>query len=412
MTEEIRHLIEGLRRGDAPSPGRKGHLLLAAALREEPGAETDLLLSLLTPRQIPLRLAAVEASPHRREPEILNALLKLAAVPETSVRQKLALTIRATPTRRLPNDHPRTVRGPRWRGPRLSHTRRRVELGPHFGCFITILNRDDDWEVRLACVDALAKHGMFPGLNALLTALARDPDDDVQKRCAAVLENLLPVPSDPKSNLLIDDSQILEACARFAQILRQCPPSQSCAAGSRSGESPKPIQRSWPSSAPISPHSPSRAPCRGRRHLGEPPIAPRQALPGATRLGRPARRAWLRKNIDRARVDLPPPRAGIWGMESPSGGPGGLPRRHRLSRRVGDQLREPRRRRSSSHRKRSSSTCPTSRGAVATIGRVSKATTNANVAIALAPHIEDHGDVTILGESTTRVVPQGPVRAT
>ena len=76
MNEEIRTLIDSLRRGQYEDPGEKIDLL-SAALRED-SADVALLLSLLRAPQIPLRLAAVEACRGQTEQELVLELLKLA----------------------------------------------------------------------------------------------------------------------------------------------------------------------------------------------------------------------------------------------------------------------------------------------------------------------------------------------
>jgi|SRR5882672_4851466 len=88
MNEEIRTLIDSLRRGQYEDPGEKIDLL-SAALREH-RADVALLLSLLRAPQIPLRLAAVEACRGQTEQELVLELLKLAEDTEARVRKKLA----------------------------------------------------------------------------------------------------------------------------------------------------------------------------------------------------------------------------------------------------------------------------------------------------------------------------------
>src|SRR5258708_2743492 len=88
MNEEIRTLIDSLRRGQYEDPAEKIELL-SAALREH-GAEDSLLLTLLRAPQIPLRLAAIDVCLGRTEEELLGELVKLAEDPEARVRKKLA----------------------------------------------------------------------------------------------------------------------------------------------------------------------------------------------------------------------------------------------------------------------------------------------------------------------------------
>src|SRR5512143_3630213 len=97
MNEEIRVLIESLRRGQYEDPAEK-IALLSAALREHQ-AEIPELLALLRAPQIPLRLAAADACRGREQAGLLAELVKLAEDPEARVREKLAEvlgTIRST----------------------------------------------------------------------------------------------------------------------------------------------------------------------------------------------------------------------------------------------------------------------------------------------------------------------------
>src|SRR5438874_6488157 len=88
MNEEIRILIDSLRRGQYEDPTAKIELLSAAL--QEHGAEGSLLQSLLRAPQIPLRLAAVEACRGRALAELPAELFKLAHDQESRVRKKLA----------------------------------------------------------------------------------------------------------------------------------------------------------------------------------------------------------------------------------------------------------------------------------------------------------------------------------
>src|SRR5437763_16713076 len=93
MNEEIRTLVDSLRRGHYEDPAEKIELL-SAAFREH-SADTSLLLTLLRAPQIPLRLAAIEACRSRSEEDLLSELLKLAEDPEARVRKKLVAILEA-----------------------------------------------------------------------------------------------------------------------------------------------------------------------------------------------------------------------------------------------------------------------------------------------------------------------------
>ena len=80
MNEEIRALIDSLRRGQYEDPTQKIELLSAALV--EHAADVPLLTSLLKAPQIPLRIAAIDACRQRAEPELLEELIKLAQDPD------------------------------------------------------------------------------------------------------------------------------------------------------------------------------------------------------------------------------------------------------------------------------------------------------------------------------------------
>src|SRR5262245_15727029 len=95
MNDEIRSLIDSIRRGQYEDPTEK-IALLAAALQEH-GADNGLLSSLLSAPQIPLRLAALEACRQRKGADLKGELLKLASDPDARVRCKLAEVLATFP---------------------------------------------------------------------------------------------------------------------------------------------------------------------------------------------------------------------------------------------------------------------------------------------------------------------------
>jgi len=95
MNDEIRSLIESLRRGQYEDPSEKISLLAAAM--QEHKAGSDLILSLLRAPQVPLRLAAIEACRGRIEADLLEELKKLVGDAETRVRTRLAEVLGSLP---------------------------------------------------------------------------------------------------------------------------------------------------------------------------------------------------------------------------------------------------------------------------------------------------------------------------
>src|SRR5688500_9751676 len=88
MNDEIKALIDSLRRGQYEDRAEKISLLSAAL--QENKADVATLLSLLRAPQIPLRLAAMDACRERKEPELWPELSTLAENPESRIRLKLA----------------------------------------------------------------------------------------------------------------------------------------------------------------------------------------------------------------------------------------------------------------------------------------------------------------------------------
>jgi ATP-dependent Clp protease ATP-binding subunit ClpC len=216
MNEEIRTLIDSLRRGQYEDPAEKIDLL-AAALREH-GADVPLLLSLLRAPQIPLRLAAIEACRGRTDAETVTGLLQLADDPEGRVRRKLASALGAIESkpadgalRTLIQDSDDEVRA--------------AALKSSSGkpAFIDLqaaaLESDSDWDVRLAAGNALGEQKIPLVVKPLLKALAEDGDMDVARRCAELLEKRLAAnrPAAEK-HLPIEISQLIKAEARLKSL--------------------------------------------------------------------------------------------------------------------------------------------------------------------------------------------------
>lgn len=185
MNEEIRILIESLRRGQYEDPTEKISLL-SAALREHQ-AELALLLPLLRAPQIPLRLAALDACRERNESELLTELVKLAEDSESRVRHKLAEILKTISAkagtdllRLLMDDAEGMVRTAALNAgagrPELLEAQRKL------------LASDPDWSARLAAASALGEQKSVQVVAALFKALANDRDDDVGRRCAELIE--------------------------------------------------------------------------------------------------------------------------------------------------------------------------------------------------------------------------------
>ena len=188
MNDEIQALIESLRRGQYEDPSEKIGLL-SAALQEQK-ADVSLLLTLLRAPQIPLRLAAMDASRERTEAELLSELNTLAENSESRIRLKLAEILRVQtdkPAARafaaLLDDSEDEVR---------VEALKKSSGQPQFrAAQEKALAEDPDWNVRIAAANALDAQKAPQAVSALLTALGRDDDDDVRRRCAELVEKRL-----------------------------------------------------------------------------------------------------------------------------------------------------------------------------------------------------------------------------
>jgi ATP-dependent Clp protease ATP-binding subunit ClpC len=188
MNDEIRTLIESLRRGQYEDPTAKIELLSAAL--QESAADSPLLLSLLRAPQIPLRMAAVAACRGRTDEELTAELLKLAEDKEARVRKKLAEILdqaesksQAAALRTLAQDSHEHVR--------LAAVKSSSGRSDFRELQENILENDPNWEVRLAASDALGDQVNPIVVQALLKAVANDSDCDVTRRSAELIEKRL-----------------------------------------------------------------------------------------------------------------------------------------------------------------------------------------------------------------------------
>lgn len=188
MNEEIRSLIESLRRGDHESPDDK-IALLVAALREF-RVEPSFLLTLLKAPQAVLRTAAVEAASGRAEGEIRDTVLSLAEDREQRVRVKVAEVLGEWPDSlampalgRLLEDSDHEVRHTA-----IKSSRGKPSLLPQQQW---ILATDPSYSIRLEAAQVLSDQSDPGILPSLFAALADDDDDDVRRCCADLLERRL-----------------------------------------------------------------------------------------------------------------------------------------------------------------------------------------------------------------------------
>jgi ATP-dependent Clp protease ATP-binding subunit ClpC len=188
MNDEIRILIDSLRRGQYEDPEEKISLL-SAALREA-NADVAFLLSLLRAPQIPIRLAAIDACRQRTEPQLMEQLVQFLDDPEERVRLKLAETLGSLSgesvrevLRKLMQDSDDEVRAMA-----VKSSASRPDL---VEAQETCLTGDSSWSVRLAAAGAIGEQKDPRTVRPLFKTLANDDDSDVQRRCAEILERRL-----------------------------------------------------------------------------------------------------------------------------------------------------------------------------------------------------------------------------
>jgi ATP-dependent Clp protease ATP-binding subunit ClpC len=207
MNDEIRHLMDALRRGDYTDPEEKVRLL-AVALREPP-APVAFLLTLLKAPQPTLRMAGLEAVTGRDESALIDEVVRLAQDPEPEVRvrvcQRLAtLPIRLSeaPFHRLLSDSDPRVRTAA------------VEAVTHHDGFETtiflMLQFDGEWTVRMAAAKCIGERRRIADLPTLLQVVGTDSDSDVRHRCIGYIEEGLRSGWDPGTVTDLPSGEVLE----------------------------------------------------------------------------------------------------------------------------------------------------------------------------------------------------------
>ncbi len=188
MNEDIRQLIEDLRRGNYEDPAEKIGLL-TAALREH-NADIAFLATLLKAPQVPLRLAAIDACHSREELELHELLAGLVRDREARVRVKVATalgTLSSDMAREalqgLGSDADVLVRVAVMEA--TSGKPEYIELQK------SRLRSDLEWTVRLAAAQALGQQSNTAVAADLLKAVAQDGDCDVKECCADWIEKRL-----------------------------------------------------------------------------------------------------------------------------------------------------------------------------------------------------------------------------
>ncbi len=191
MNDDIRTLLEALRRGQYEDPAEK-IALLAAALHEQQ-ATLDDLIPLLHAPQVPLRLAGLEASSGHSDPGVHAEVLRLTADPELQVRERLAdllvqklipPTPAALESLLADREVPVRMRGCKAAAGQPAFRDRLSELA----------QRDDQWGVRQAAIQALGEVEQPDHAALLVQVIAEEQDDDVRQLAAGTLEKVAALP--------------------------------------------------------------------------------------------------------------------------------------------------------------------------------------------------------------------------
>ncbi len=185
MTPHLQELVQRARSGDFGDFEK-----LLDALRTAPLSPAVLREYARSP-EMSLRRAAVALGVVHRDPELLAVLAELASDDESAVRLALASAIAANPgwwsdgtiLRQLLEDDDCDVR------------KRAAEAALRWpdleAAVLTRLAKDDYWGVRRDVARMLSGHASDAVLPALLAALGEDADSDVQQEAAAALEQQL-----------------------------------------------------------------------------------------------------------------------------------------------------------------------------------------------------------------------------
>jgi len=206
-------LIDQARSGDA-EPFQK----LVRVLRGD-GVSASILIDLSRADAPNLRRAAVAAAVGRTEPDLLAALVALAADPADAVRLGLIEALASAPAwpldaalERLLRDGEEEVRLAAARASRL-----RPAL---LDTLLARLAQEEDWRVRRAIVEALAMGPARVVLPSLLATLGNDSDRDVAEAAAGAIEKHLTALGAWPADLARPRLGILEECQRRVTSFR------------------------------------------------------------------------------------------------------------------------------------------------------------------------------------------------
>jgi len=178
-----------LRSGNYEDPTEKIGLL-SAALKENGGAEPELIVSLLAAAQAPLRLAALGACENRQEPEILEAIKGLIGDSDSRVRQKIAEIMPTLPFKQFCEELKKLVQDKEY-SVRLAAIRSTAGHPEFLELQQKALASESHYDLRLAVVEVMGSQEPREVFKSFLMAVADNNYEDIQAKCAEWIEQKL-----------------------------------------------------------------------------------------------------------------------------------------------------------------------------------------------------------------------------
>ena len=186
MNDEIKSLLDAIRRGQFENSFEKISLLAAALV--EGDVDAPFLLSLIRAPQVPIRLAVIEASRNTKHQEIRAELAKLVVDRESQVRENLA-ELHSGFHDDLADDVLRKLIGDSESDVKVAALRASEGRPSLLELQMKALKSGSNWAVRNAAAVAIGKLGTLKGIEALFGALVNERDEDIQRTCVEIIEN-------------------------------------------------------------------------------------------------------------------------------------------------------------------------------------------------------------------------------
>jgi len=216
MNDDIRNLIEGLRRGTFENVRERTGLLTAALIEHR--ADAGLLESLLKAPQVPLRLAGLGACRACWDPALVPAVLALAGDPEVTVRTGLCEVLKWLPAESTADALTRLLRDGD-ADVRIAAIHAGTGRRDLLDLLLGLLRSDIAWGVRHAAAAAAGETDLVAASPHLLTAMVRDEDSDVELLCASLADRALSEHPEATAAALPSDVALLSRAEGIARRL-------------------------------------------------------------------------------------------------------------------------------------------------------------------------------------------------